>query len=185
VFDVPALRSVLTDLRNRKIRVVSVDTDQASPFAQSLIFGWIAQYMYEGDAPLAERRATALTLDPELLRDLLGAEQLRELLDPDVLARLEAELQRTADGWRASTAEGVEDLLRWLGPLSPDAVRARCEVDPEPLIRTLAHQRRLIEVTIGDAPRFAAPDDAAQLPLQALLHTEKAETVIIGGERHV
>ena len=105
VFDVPALRQVLTELRSRKIKVVPVDTDSASPFAQSLLFGWIAQYMYEGDAPLAERRAAALSLDRELLRDLLGAEELRELLDPDVLAALEAELQRTAETWRAKTID--------------------------------------------------------------------------------
>ena len=94
VFDVPALREVLTEIRSRKIRVVPVETRRASPFAQSLLFGWIAVYMYEGDAPLAERRATALALDRDLLRDLMGAEELRELLDPAVLAELELELQR-------------------------------------------------------------------------------------------
>ena len=76
VFDVPALRQVLTELRSRKVKMVPVDTPSASPFAQSLLFGWIAQYMYEGDAPLAERRAAALSLDRDLLRDLLGAEEL-------------------------------------------------------------------------------------------------------------
>ena len=93
VFDLPALREVLRDLRSRKVRVVPVDTPRASPMAQSLLFGWIAVYMYEGDAPLAERRAAALALDRDLLRDLLGAEELRELLDPAVLADLELELQ--------------------------------------------------------------------------------------------
>src|SRR4051794_18522535 len=86
VFDLPGLREVLGQLRNRSVRVVSVDTAKASPFAQSLLFNWIAAYMYEGDAPLAERRAAALSLDRDLLRDLLGAEELRELLDPGVLA---------------------------------------------------------------------------------------------------
>jgi ATP-dependent Lhr-like helicase len=86
VFDLPALKTVLSDLRARKIRVVSVETPKASPFAQSLVFTWIANYMYEGDAPLAERRAAALSLDRDLLRELLGAEELRELLDPGVLA---------------------------------------------------------------------------------------------------
>ncbi|OWY62016.1 DEAD/DEAH box helicase, partial [cyanobacterium TDX16] len=86
VFDLPALRQLLGDLRSRAVRVVPVDTQQASPFAQSLLFGWIAAYMYEGDAPLAERRAAALSLDRDLLRDLLGAEELRDLLDPSVLA---------------------------------------------------------------------------------------------------
>src|SRR5690606_25184291 len=94
VFDLPALRGLLRDLRSRKIRVISVETPQASPMAQSLLFGWIGVYMYEGDAPLAERRAAALALDRDLLRELLGAEELRELLDPEVLADLELELQR-------------------------------------------------------------------------------------------
>ena len=123
VFDLPALREVLRDLRGRKVRVVPVDTPRASPFAQSLLFGWIAVYMYEGDAPLAERRAAALALDRDLLRDLLGAEELRELLDPDVLADLELELQRLVDGRRARDADEVHDLLRLLGPLT--ASRAR------------------------------------------------------------
>ncbi len=87
VFDLPALREVLTDIRSRRVRVVPVETRHASPFAQSLLFGWIAVYMYEGDAPLAERRVAALALDRDLLRDLLGAEELRELLDPAVIAR--------------------------------------------------------------------------------------------------
>ena len=93
VFDVPALRDVLAQLRSRAVRVVTVDTDRASPMASSLLFNWIAAYMYEGDAPLAERRAAALALDRDLLRDLLGAEELRELLDPDVLADVELGLQ--------------------------------------------------------------------------------------------
>jgi len=125
VFDVPALRQILGDLRTRKIKIVPVDSESASPFAQSLLFGWIAQYMYEGDAPLAERRAAALSLDRDLLRDLLGAEELRELLDAEVLAMLEAELQRLAEGWKAKNIDGVEDLLRWLGPLSINAIAQR------------------------------------------------------------
>ena len=106
---------MLADLRSRRVRLVTVDTPQASPFAQSLLFGWIAVYMYEGDAPLAERRAAALALDRDLLRDLLGAEELRELIDPDVLADLELELQRLTDGRRARIADEVHDLLRRLG----------------------------------------------------------------------
>src|SRR4029078_13288042 len=93
-FDVGALREGLNGIRSRKVRVVPVETRRASPFAQSLLFGWIAAYMYEGDAPLAERRAAALALDRDLLRDLMGVEELRELLDPEVLAELELELQR-------------------------------------------------------------------------------------------
>ena len=125
VFDVPALQQVLGDIRSRRIRLVPVDTDQSSPMAQSLIFGWIAVYMYEGDAPLAERRAAALALDRDLLRELLGSEELRELIDPDVLADLELELQRLVDGRRARDVDECHDLLRVLGPLTLDELDAR------------------------------------------------------------
>ncbi|MEM9133748.1 MAG: DEAD/DEAH box helicase, partial [Actinomycetota bacterium] len=157
VFDVPALRQVLTELRSRKIKVHPVDTPTASPFAQSLLFGWIAQYMYEGDAPLAERRAAALSLDRELLRDLLGAEELRELLDPDVLAALEAELQRLAPDWKAKSVDGVEDLLRWLGPLTLDAVAERTvdELDADAAVEQLLTERRIIAVGLPTAAAAA------------------------------
>ena len=125
VFDLPALVELMADLRNRRVRVVAVDTAQASPFAQSLLFSWIAVYMYEGDAPLAERRAAALALDRDLLRDLLGAEELRELLDAGVIADLELELQRLVAGSQARDADEAHDLLRVLGPLTLDELVAR------------------------------------------------------------
>ena len=165
VFDLPALRQVLGDLRTRRVRMVAVDTDRSSPFAQSLLFGWIAVYMYEGDAPLAERRAAALALDRDLLRDLLGAEELRELLDPGVLADLELELQRLVDGRRARDADELHDLLRILGPLDRDEAAARC-VDPSGVdqwLRTLLGDRRAIEVGIAATVRFAAAEDGARL----------------------
>ncbi len=167
VFDVPALRQVLTELRSRKIKMVPVDTPSASPFAQSLLFGWIAQYMYEGDAPLAERRAAALSLDRELLRDLLGAEELRELLDPDVLADLEAELQRTAESWRAKNVDQVEDLLRWLGPLSRSQIAERVvDIDAGQAVDQLLDERRIIPVANvagGAELNVAAAEDASRL----------------------
>ncbi|MEM7339533.1 MAG: DEAD/DEAH box helicase [Actinomycetota bacterium] len=165
VFDVPALRQVLGDLRSRKIRVHPVDTASASPFAQSLLFGWIAQYMYEGDAPLAERRAAALSLDRDLLRDLLGAEELRELLDPEVLAALEAELQRLADDWKAKSVDGVEDLLRWLGPLPVDEIARRCteSLDAAAAVDQLLDERRIIAVAVAGAQMVAAAEDASRL----------------------
>ena len=132
VFDVPALAEVLRDLRARRIRLVSVDVQQASPFAQSLMFGWIAVYMYAGDAPLAERRAAALALDRDLLRDLLGAEELRELIDADVLADLELELQRLVEGRLARDVDEAHDQLRLLGPLSLDELGLR-SVDGAPV----------------------------------------------------
>ena len=126
VFDLPALVGLMSDLRSRRIRVVAVDTPRASPFAQSLLFSWIAVYMYEGDAPLAERRAAALALDRDLLRDLLGVEELRELLDAGVIADVELELQRLTDGRQARDADEAHDLLRVLGPLTPEELGARC-----------------------------------------------------------
>ncbi|HEX9995063.1 MAG TPA: DEAD/DEAH box helicase [Acidimicrobiales bacterium] len=163
VFDVPGLRQVLVDLRSRRIRVVPVDTPRASPFASSLLFGWIAVYMYEGDAPLAERRAAALALDRELLRDLLGAEELRELLDAGVLADLELELQRLADGRRARDADEVHDLLRVLGPLTVEGVDARCEVAAGPLVDALVAERRAVRVVVAGEERVAAAEDAGRL----------------------
>ena len=162
VFDLPALRDVLTRLARRELRLVPVDTDQASPFAQSLVFSWIAAYMYEGDAPLAERRATALALDRDLLRDLLGAEELRELVDPGVLADLELELQRLAPGRRARDGDEVHDLLRLLGDLTLDEVAARCDGDAAALTGELVEARRALVVGIGGEPRFAAAADAAR-----------------------
>ena len=130
VFDVPALTEVLGDIRSRKIRMVTVDTDGASPMAQSLLFDWISVFMYGGDAPLAERRAAALALDRDLLADLLGAEELRELLDAEVLATLELELQRLADGRRARNADEPADVLSRVGDLTALEVAHRCEPDP-------------------------------------------------------
>ncbi len=112
VFDLPALRDILGGIERREIRVVSVETSRASPFASSLLFDYIATYMYEGDAPLLDRRAQALALDRDLLRELLGAEQLRELLDGDALDELELELQALTEERAAGSADAVHDLLR-------------------------------------------------------------------------
>ncbi|MEZ5297104.1 MAG: hypothetical protein R2697_12755 [Ilumatobacteraceae bacterium] len=112
VFDVPALKEVLTQLQSRQVWLVQVDTASSSPMASSLLFNWIAQYMYEGDAPLAERRAAALALDRDLLRELLGAEELRELLDLGVLADVELELQRLTDGRRVPSTSSTTCSVR-------------------------------------------------------------------------
>src|SRR3954463_15969039 len=125
VYDVPALLGLMRDLSSRKIRVVEVSTQQPSPFARSLLFGYVAAFMYEGDSPVAERRAAALSLDQGLLAELLGRVELRELLDADVLEELERELQRLVPDRRARDAEGVADLLRLLGPLSSAEVAER------------------------------------------------------------
>ncbi|MFM8507480.1 MAG: DEAD/DEAH box helicase, partial [Actinomycetota bacterium] len=162
VFDVPALRDVLARLRSRAIRLVTVDTPKASPFAQSLLFNWIAAYMYEGDAPLAERRAAALALDRDLLNDLLGSEELRELLDGDVLIDVELELQHLADSRRARNADEVHDVLRRTGDLTLTELSLRIDGDATPLIETLVGERRAIEVAVGGERRFIAAEDAGR-----------------------
>jgi len=172
VFDLPALRRVLTEVRSRRIRVVPVETQTASPFARSLLFGWITVYMYEGDAPLAERRAAALALDRELLRDLLGTEELRSLLDADVVAQVELELQRLTPERAARDLDEVHDLLRVLGPLSALEISARVSDQAAGLvdgwILELVETRRAILVGVGEAAsvgehRVAASEDAARL----------------------
>ncbi|HQR28516.1 MAG TPA: DEAD/DEAH box helicase, partial [Nocardioides sp.] len=125
VYDLPALTALMRRVERREVTVTDVPTEQPSPFARTLLFGYVAQFVYEGDSPLAERRAAALSLDQGLLAELLGRAELRELLDPAVLAEVEAELQRLAPDRRARDAEGVADLLRLLGPLSSAEVAAR------------------------------------------------------------
>src|SRR5207249_11366207 len=117
VFDLPALQDVLKGIQQRHIRVTSVETTSASPFARSLLFDYIAEFMYEGDAPMAERRAQALALDRERLRELLGQQELRELLDPTAVGQLELELQRLGER-RARTRDQLHDLLRRVGDLT-------------------------------------------------------------------
>ena len=138
VFDVPGLERLMRDLAARSVQLVEVSSSEPSPFARSLLFGYVAQFLYEGDSPLAERRAAALALDPTLLSELLGRGEgaaLRDLLDPSALARTEAELQRLAPHRRLVGVEGVADLLRLLGPLTAAELADRTLVErglPEP-----------------------------------------------------
>ena len=125
VYDLPALVGLMRRVQSREVGIHDVDTHQPSPYARSLLFGYVAQFVYEGDSPIAERRAAALSLDQGLLAELLGRAELRELLDPEVLAEVEAELQRLTPERQARGSEGVADLLRLLGPLSGDEVQAR------------------------------------------------------------
>ena len=162
VFDVPALRDVLTRLRSRTIRMITVDTPKASPFAQSLLFNWIAAYMYEGDAPLAERRAAALALDRDLLNDLLGSEELRELLDGDVLTDVELELQHLAESRRAGTADELHDVLRRAGDFSTEELDLRCHEGASTLIDQLITERRAIELVVAGERRLVAAEDAGK-----------------------
>ncbi|WP_343320321.1 DEAD/DEAH box helicase [Arthrobacter sp. TMP15] len=125
VYDLPALKEIAASIERRELRIVETTTSEPSPFARSLLFGYVASFLYEGDSPLAERRAAALSLDPALLDELLGRAELRELLDPDVIATTEAQLQRLAPDRRARGIEGVADLLRLLGPLTVAEIAAR------------------------------------------------------------
>jgi ATP-dependent helicase Lhr and Lhr-like helicase len=165
VYDVPALLGLMRDLASRRIRVVDVTTTQPSPFARSLLFGYVAAFIYEGDSPVAERRAAALSLDQGLLAELLGRAELRELLDPDVLCDLELELQRLTADRRAGDVEGVADLLRLLGPLSTDEVAARSVEGSDVVswLTLLADARRVVEVRVGGAERWTAIEDVARL----------------------
>ncbi len=165
VFDLPALREVLEGVRRREIAVHSVETARASAFASSLLFDYVAAYMYDGDTPLAERRAQALTLDRDLLRELLGQEELRELLDADALADLELSLQALVEDRQARTADQVHDLLRRLGDLSPDEVGARTaggRVEASLHLAELASSRRAVRARIGGEERWIAIEDVAR-----------------------
>ena len=162
VFDLPGLTTLLRDVRSRAIAVEEVQTNEASPFARSLIFQFVAAYLYDGDTPLAERRAAALALDRNLLRELLGQEQLRDLLDPVGVAEVEAEL-----GWRTSDrsarhADAVHDLLRRLGDLSPEEVTLRCDGDGLVWLKELEHARRAVQVRIGGAVRWISAEDGGR-----------------------
>ncbi|MBI1875236.1 MAG: DEAD/DEAH box helicase [Acidobacteria bacterium] len=127
VFDIPALRDTLQRIADESVKVVTVTSDKPSPFASALLFGYVAKYIYEGDAPLAERRAQALTIDQAQLRELLGDADLRDLLDADATVQVERELQSLAAGYRVRTADGVHDLLLRLGHLSLDELDERTE----------------------------------------------------------
>ena len=160
VFDLGALRDLLTAVRSRQVRVVSVDTERASPFAASLLFDYVGQYLYEGDAPLAERRAQALTLDRELLAELLGTEELRELLDRAAVAELELELQGLKPERWPRDADEAHDLLARLGDLEREELAARGVT--EDWLETLVAERRACPVRISRAQRWIAAEDAGR-----------------------
>src|SRR6202012_1779930 len=125
VLDLPALTALLTRLQRREITLVGVETATASPFASPLLFDYVATYMYEGDTPNAERRAAALSLDRDLLRELLGQEELRDLIDPGALERVEADLQCRSEPARAANRDGLLDVLRRVGDLTVAEASAR------------------------------------------------------------
>ena len=163
VFDIPALVETLRAVQARQLRVVTVQADTPSPFASALLFGYVANYLYDGDAPLAERRAQALTIDHSQLQALLGSADLRELLDPDALATLEAQLQCLAPEYRARTLDGVHDLLLRIGDLSTTELAARVTGDvPVDAADQLVRSRRTVWLHVGGERRVVAIEDAAR-----------------------
>ncbi|HQA22322.1 MAG TPA: crosslink repair DNA glycosylase YcaQ family protein, partial [Rhodoglobus sp.] len=178
VYDLPALTTLSNRIAARQVRMVEVETPVPSPFARSLLFGYVAAFMYEGDSPLAERRAAALSLDPTLLAELLGRAELRELLDPAVIEQTELELQRLTPERAARDAEGVVDLLRMLGPLSLEEIAQRWLSSPEgvskpagagldtvlpDLLDRLKTTNRVLPVTIAGVAQWAVIEDASRL----------------------
>src|SRR5205814_7611787 len=159
-FDMPSLIEFLRRIRSREVRVVAVDTERASPFASSMLFAYVADFMYEGDAPLAERRAQALTLDRELLAELLGSEDLRELLDPEAIAQVELELQGLLSERFPRDADEAHDLLVRLGDLS-DAEAAARGISEE-WLGELQRERRAVSVRVGGESRWIAAEDAGK-----------------------
>ncbi|HVR05325.1 MAG TPA: helicase-related protein, partial [Solirubrobacteraceae bacterium] len=162
VLDLPGLRELLARLARRELDLVAVETATASPFASSLLFDYVATYMYEGDAPSAERRAAALSLDRDLLRELLGQEELRELIDPGALRRLRDDLQRRSEHTRAATRDELHDTLRLIGDLTA-AEAAECVhagVQAAGLLCALEGERRAVRVRVAGEERFIAAADA-------------------------
>jgi ATP-dependent Lhr-like helicase len=162
VLDVPGLQELLRGLSTREISLVEVETQTASPFASSLLFDYVATYMYEGDTPSAERRAAALSLDRDLLRELLGQEELRELIDPRALQRVEDDLQHRSEMTRATGRDGLHDVLRQVGDLNHAEIQERVfeGVEAESLLRELERERRVIRARIGGQERYIAADEA-------------------------
>ncbi|MBS5997480.1 DEAD/DEAH box helicase, partial [Corynebacterium sp.] len=160
VYDVPALTEVMRELGHRRIRIAEVTTEQPSPFASSLLFNYTGAFMYEGDSPLAEKRAAALALDPALLAKLLGTVELRELLDPEIIAEVHAQLQRTDPSRRARTTEEAADVLRVLGPIAVDELGEHTDV---PLSALDQLGTRIMRVRIGGREHLAQAQDAPLL----------------------
>ncbi|UGS39048.1 DEAD/DEAH box helicase [Capillimicrobium parvum] len=162
VLDLPGLIELLTALHRRDLSLVEVETPTASPYASSLLFDYVATYMYEGDTPNAERRAAALSLDRDLLRELLGQEELRDLIDADALEQVEDDLQHRSPRTQADSRDALADVLRRLGDLTPGEVRGRVlpGLDAAAMLDALAGERRAVRVRVAGEERWIAADDA-------------------------
>ncbi|MGO2746550.1 Lhr family ATP-dependent helicase [Microbacterium sp.] len=177
VYDLPSLRRLTTAIAERRVRLVETEPAQPSPYARDLLFGYVGAFMYEGDSPLAERRAAALSVDPALLGELLGTVEMRELLDPDVIAQFEREAQRLDPERHARGLEGVADLLRTLGPLDAAEVAARLEPeDGEAEARLRLADARSPRFDSGLRPPLNDPPEAdPRGPLSERSETKRAE----------
>ena len=163
VFDLPALVDLLARVRSRSVRVHTVDVQKSSPFAASLLFGYVANYLYDGDAPLAERRAHALSVDQAQLAELIGEGELRTLVDPEALAALERDAQQLPEKYHARSTDAVHDLLLRLGDLSPAEIEARSAPGvAAPAVDELVARRRALPVRIAGEARLIAVEDAAR-----------------------
>ena len=183
VYDLPALRDLFGRLARRQIRLVEVETPTPSPFAKALLFDYVGTFMYEGDSPLAERRAAALSLDSTLLAELLGRVELRDLLDAGVIEATERELQRLPQDRHARDAEGVADLLRLLGPCTDAEIAERTDGPAQQFLTDLATARRALTVTFAGRTWWIAVEDASRMrdalgvPLPVGTPTAFAESV--------
>jgi ATP-dependent Lhr-like helicase len=163
VFDMPALMETLRNIGGRSLRVHTVDSRTPSPFASALLFSYVANYIYDGDAPLAERRAQALSIDQDQLRELMGDADLRELLDINAIEETEEQLQCMAETYRARNMDGVHDLLLRLGDLTRPELRLRCVNDEvADTVGKLMRARRVLEIRVADEKRLIAVEDAAR-----------------------
>jgi ATP-dependent Lhr-like helicase len=162
-FDMPALVDVLRRLSARTLRLTTIDSKAPSPFAASLLFSYVANYIYDGDAPLAERRAQALSVDQAQLRELLGDAELRELLDPEALDLVERQLQHLDPAYHVRSADGLHDLLIQIGDLTAAEIEARCAMsDTRREIDVLEQAGRIVPLTMAGEQRFAAVEDVAR-----------------------
>ncbi len=163
IFDLPALTALLRRMESGAVRVSTVDSERPSPFAASLLFGYVANYIYDGDAPLAERRAQALSIDQSQLQELLGDADYRELLDPTVLHEAERRLQWIGAAYAARSADAIHDLLLRLGDLTAEELRLRCESDESFAgLDSLVRAARVLPLTVAGEPRYVAIEYAAQ-----------------------
>jgi ATP-dependent Lhr-like helicase len=162
-FDMPALVDTLSRLQSRSTRLATIDSKVPSPFASSLLFSYVANYIYDGDAPLAERRAQALSVDQRQLRELLGDAELRELLAPEALHQIEQQLQHLTDRYKVRTADGLHDLLLRIGDLSPRELEARSLMpDTTSKASLLEKARRVVQLSIAGERRYVAIEDIAR-----------------------